>query len=142
MSKGFYGFKRHSKTMHPNHTFNLIISCSICKLEFSNPRVASNHFTTHKGSHKKKDTTSKATKFKNLLSYSDNNEDLNSEINLNEGNVGVSNLSRLQSVANFNNPLHMSPITSSPSKLSNSSLPSPDKLSSPRITYQYHLNIK
>ena len=75
----FHGFKRHCKTMHPNHIFDLIISCSVYQLEFSNPRVASNHFTTHKGSHKKKDDTAKAPNFKNLLNDSDVNNEFNYE---------------------------------------------------------------
>ena len=123
----FHSFKRHSKTMHPNHIFNLIISCSVCQLEFSNPRVASNHFTTHKGSHKKKGDTAKAPNFKNLLNYSDVNNEFNPE-NVEEGIEGVSDMSRLHPVADLNDPLSLSPITSSPSKLSDSILPSPIQL--------------
>ena len=128
----FHGFKRHSKTMHPNHTFNLIISCSVCQLKFSNPRVVSNCFTTHKGSHKMKDDTAKATNFKNLLNYSDINNDSNSE-NVVEGNEGVSNMSRLHPVADLNDPLSLSPIASSSFKLSDSILPYPSKLN-PLVT--------
>ena len=123
----FHGFKCHSKTMHPTHIFNLSISCSVCQLEFSNPRVASNHFTTHKGSYKKKDDTAKAPNFKNLLNHSDVNNEFNSE-NIEEGNEGVSNMSRTHPVADFNDPLSLSPITSSLSKLSDPILPSPSQL--------------
>ena len=123
----FHGFKRHSKTMHPNHIFNLIISCSVCQLEFSNPRVAINHFTTHKGSHKKKDDTGKAPNFKNLLNYSDANNEFNLE-NIEEGNEGVSNMSRLHPVADLNDPFSLSPITSSPPELSDPILPSLSQL--------------
>ena len=98
-----YRVKRHSKRIHSNHTFNLIISSSVCQLEFSNPRVASNDFTTHKGSHKKKDDTAKATNFKNLLNFSDNN---------NDSNEGVLNMSRLHPVADLNYPLYLSLIPS------------------------------
>ena len=83
----FHGFKRHSRTMHPNHTFNLIISRSVCKLEFSNPRVASNHFTKHKGSHKRRDAP-KANALKTLLNYEDNNEESNIVINNNDDGRG------------------------------------------------------
>ena len=89
--------------------------------------MASNHFSTHKGSHKKKDDTAKAPSFKNLLNYSDVNHDSNSE-NIEEGNEGVSNMSRLHPVADLNDPLSLSPITSSPTKLSNSILSSLRKL--------------
>ena len=92
--------------MHSNHTFNLIISSSVCQLEFSNPRVTSNDFTTHKGSHKKKDDTAKAANFKNLLNFPDNNNDSNSET-IDEGNEGVSNMSRLHPVADLNDPLSL-----------------------------------
>ena len=89
--------------MHSNHTFNLFISSSVCQLEFSNSRVASNDFTTHKGSHKKKDDTAKATNFKNLLNFPDNN---------NDSNEGVSNMSRLHPVSDLNDPLSLSLIPS------------------------------
>ena len=124
----FHGFKRHSRTVHPNHTFNLIISCSVCKLEFSNPRVASNHFTTHKGSHKKKDTAPKANTFKNLLNYSDINEDQNVRNNINNNSEGLSNLSRQQPVADLNDSPITMPRTSSPSKLSDLTSTSPVNL--------------
>ena len=89
--------------------------------------MESNHFTTHKGSHKKKDDTAKAPTFKNLLNYSDVNNEFNSE-NVEEGNEGVSNMSRLHPVADFNDPFTLSPITSSPTKLSDLILPSPSQL--------------
>ena len=101
----FHGFKRHSRTMHPNHTFNLIISCSVCKLEFSNPRVASNHFTTHKGSHKRRDALPKANAFKTLINYEDNNEESNIVINNSDDREGLSNLSREHPVADLHNIL-------------------------------------
>ena len=112
----FHAFKRHGRTMHPNHTFNLIISCSVCKLEFSNPRVASNHFTMHKGSHKRRDAVPKANAFKTLLNYEDNNEECNIVINNNDDGEGLSNLSCEHPLADLHSISIIDPKTSSPSQ--------------------------
>lgn len=45
----YHGFNKHCYTIHPEHQFNFIISCSICEREFSRPRLAQNHYYNHKG---------------------------------------------------------------------------------------------
>ena len=104
---------------------NLIISCSVCKLKFSNPRVANNHFTTNKGLHTRKDTTSKANTFKTLLNYDDTKEAYNTMNNTADNSEGLSNLSRQHPVADLYDTTNTTPRTSSPSRLSGLTPPSP-----------------
>ena len=110
--------------INANHTFNLIISCSVSKLEFSNPRVTSNHFTTQKDSHKRKDTASKANTFKTLLNYEDTNKNHNTANNINDDSEGFLNLSHVHPAADLHINTNTVPRTSSPYRLSDLTPPS------------------